>query len=285
MSRLRQMSVFAHIVHEGSISGAADKLALSKSVVSQHLKSLESELGAVLLKRTTRRQTLTELGKSFYQECQKINTIADQAWEAVSGAQEQVQGVIRITAPNALMDLVVSPIIADLMLRYPKLQPELVSDDECVNLMERNIDLAIRVGHSSDSSLKQRRVGSFRDVLCSKHAVSKADIEHLPYIANQWQGNTVEHVFNAEQGDTFTLRKQPKCRVNSLHSCLSLIKSGAGIGLIPDFYYENVKPSVVQLLPDMFLPENPVFALTPFQENPPKSVSLFIDEIRKRLAS
>ena len=278
------MSVFAHIVDEGSISGAADKLALSKSVVSQHLKALEKELGAVLLKRTTRRQVLTTIGKTFYLECQKLNSIAESAWNHASGAQQEPQGKIRITAPNALMDFVVSPVLASLMLQYPKLKPELISDDECVNLMEHDIDLAIRVGHSESSNLKQKRIGSFRDVLCGQSHATQTEIEQLPYIANRWQGKTIEHTFLSDLGEAFTLKKEVNCRVNSIHSCMSLIKSGAGIGLIPDFYYESEQEEVVRLLPKMKLPENPVFALTPFQESPPLSVTLCIKEIKKRLA-
>lgn len=284
MNKLRQMSIFAHIVEEGSISGAADKLELSKSVVSQHLKSLELELGAVLLKRTTRRQNLTEVGKTFYLECQKLNTIAELAWSKASGAQIEPQGKIRITAPNAIMDLVVLPVLADLMLQYPKLQPELLSEDEYVNLMEHDIDLAIRVGHSENSNLKQRRIGSFRDVLCGKNEASEDEIERLPYIANRWQGRSIEHAFTSIQGERFTLKTEAKCRVNSIHSCLTLIKSGAGIGLIPDFYFESVKDEVVRLLPDMYMPKNPVFALMPYHENPPISVSVCIEEIGKKLS-
>lgn len=283
MNKLRQMSIFARIVEEGSISSAADKLELSKSVVSQHLKSLELELGAVLLKRTTRRQNLTEVGKAFYLECQKLNSIAELAWNRASGAQIEPQGKIRITAPNAIMELVILPVIAKLMQQYPKLRPELLSEDEYVNLMEHDIDLAIRVGHSDNSNLKQRRIGSFRDVLCGKSETSKGEIERLPYIANRWQGKVIEHAFTSTQGESFTLIREAKCRVNSVHSCFSLIKSGAGIGLIPDFYYESVKDEVVRLLPDMQLPRNPVFALTPYHETPPIAISLCIDEIEKNL--
>lgn len=283
MNKLRQMSIFAHIVDEGSISAAADKLSLSKSVVSQHLKSLETDLGTVLLKRTTRRQLLTEVGKAFYHECQKLNAIADFAWKKVGDSQLEPQGKIRITAPNVLMDSIISPIIAKLMVKYPKLKPELISDDQYVDLMEQDIDLAIRVGYSKDSNLKQRRVGGFRDILCGNKPLSKEEILALPYIANQWQGHSIEHIFTSDNGDTFTLRKDVGCRVNSFYSCFSMISAGAGIGLIPDFYLEQKIQTVIELLPGMRLPENPVFALTPYHDSLPISVSLCIEEIRKRL--
>ena len=102
MSRLRQMSVFAHIIEAGSITAAADSLKISKSVVSQHLKSLETELGVPLLKRTTRRQTLTAAGERFYEQCRRLNDVADTAWTEAQETLQEPQGKVRITAPNAL---------------------------------------------------------------------------------------------------------------------------------------------------------------------------------------
>ena len=166
MNRLRQMSVFAHIVEAGSITAAAESLQLSKSVVSQHLKSLETDIGVALLKRTTRRQTLTTAGEKFYEQCRKLNDVANSAWTEAQDSLREPQGKVRITAPNALMGALVAPAIGELLSRYPKLEPELISSDSQLNLFEDNIDLAIRVGRSPQSNVKQRRIGEFRDVLC-----------------------------------------------------------------------------------------------------------------------
>lgn len=92
MNRLRQMAIFAHVVETGSVSAAADKLNVSKSVVSQHLKTLENELGMVLMKRTTRRQTLTDVGEQFYLKCKELNSIAESAWDIASDYQTEPQG-------------------------------------------------------------------------------------------------------------------------------------------------------------------------------------------------
>ncbi len=283
MNHLRQMSLFAYVVEAGSISGAAEKLNLSKSVVSQHLKALEKELGTVLIKRTTRRQILTNIGEQFYFDCQKINAIANSAWDSALLSQAEPQGRIRITAPHALMDVLISPIMAELMLKYPKLKPELISDDQYVNLIDRDIDLAIRVGFSEDSSLKQKRIGVFRDVLCGATYIQDNNIEQQPYIANQWQGKMIKHRFKSNQGEVYQLQKQASCLTNSLHSCISLISAGAGIGIIPDFYFKQFKGKLKRLLPSMNLPENPVFALTPFYENPPPAVILCIEAINNQL--
>lgn len=95
MHKLRQMSIFAHIVEQGSVSAAALKLDLSKSVVSQHLKRLEEELGASLLKRTTRRQVLTPMGERFYLSCKDLNNLADSAWESAQSELEDLKGALK----------------------------------------------------------------------------------------------------------------------------------------------------------------------------------------------
>ncbi|WP_318498189.1 LysR family transcriptional regulator [Photobacterium leiognathi] len=288
MNKLRQMSIFAHIVEEGSVSAAANKLDLSKSVVSQHLKTLEQELGITLLKRTTRRHTLTQAGEAFYQSCREINTIADIAWDQAQEMQTEPQGRLCITAPNALMDTLVSSVIADLMKQYPKLKPELISDDQHVNLMKYDIDLAIRVGQSQDSNLKQKRLGEFKDVLCGSAQLNATDIHQLPYIANQWQGKHIKHIFTATNGETMIYETEAHCTTNSFHSCVALIKAGAGIGIIPDFYLSQISShqenTIVPLPLNMSLSSNTIYALSPFNKSAPLAVTLCIAALEKQLA-
>ncbi|MFA0439569.1 transcriptional regulator [Vibrio sp. 10N.286.49.C2] len=284
MNQLRQMSVFAHIVEAGSISGAADALDLSKSVVSQHLKALELELGLTLLKRTTRRQVLTSAGEHFYHRCKSLNEIANSAWTEAQQRKEVPQGRVRITAPNALMETLITPVIGRLIQQYPLLEPELVSSDDQLDFYEHNIDLAIRVGQSKDSNLKQRRLGEFRDVLCGVPSIlSDTDLVDLNYISNSWQGRKIHHVFRNQQGDEKEYHQEARCLTNSFHSCLSLVKSGAGIGLIPDFYLPFVEPSLVEILPDYQLPPNTIYALNPFVQHVPMSVNVCIKAIEEQL--
>lgn len=284
MNKLRQMSIFAHIVEQGSVSAAAEKLGLSKSVVSQHLKKLEQELGSALLKRTTRRQTLTPMGERFYLSCKDLNSLADSAWEVAQAEQGEPQGRIRITAPNALMDVLVAPVIAELMKTYPKLQPELLSDDKRLDFMNNDIDLAIRVGSSPDSTLKQKRLGAFRDQLCGVVEMQNRQVNELPYIANAWQGKHIEHYFLSDTVENISLHKQASCVTNSIHSCVALIKAGAGIGVLPDFYLKQMELELVNLMPNHQLPMNTVYALNPYTHHTPPSVSLCIRSLEERLS-
>lgn len=283
MNRLRHMAVFAHIVECGSISAAAEQLALSKSVVSQHLKSLETALGVTLLKRTTRRQSLTGAGQQFYQQCQQLNQLADHAWQQALDSQQAPRGPITITAPHALMSTVVVPAIAGLLERWPALEPQLRADDVQLDLMEENIDLAIRVGSSTSSRYRQRRIGEFRDVLCG-NAVAIRDLSPR-YIANQWQGQQIEHRLRAadsEQEQLFEAR--PGIRADSILSCQALLEAGAGIGILPDFIF-NQNTALQEYMPGYQLPPNPIYVLHPYSGALPFAVETAISAIEQQLAT
>lgn len=301
MIRLRQMSVFAHIVETGSITAASELLVLSKSVVSQHLKSLENELGIVLLKRTTRKQTLTAAGKKFYQQCKILNQVANDAWQDAQQSKAIPQGKIRITAPNALMETLVTPAISQLLPQYPLLKPELISHDHHLSLMSEDIDLAIRVGQSKESTLKQKRIGEFRDILCGKaEYIESKPWQNLAYIANTWQGNDICHQFQSKvkpaPHSTTQIDNQveqtngeliyvtsPHCITNSFYTCLALIKSSSGIGIIPDFHLKSLSSELVEVFPEHQLPSNAIYALHPFGNQTPLSVKVCLQAIINQL--
>lgn len=288
MNQLRHMAVFAFIVETGSITAAAESLQLSKSVVSQHLKSLEKSLGVTLLKRTTRRQVLTSAGQDFYQHCKTLNQVANQAWQQAQQSIEIPKGVVRITAPHALMETLIAPAIAELMKVYPLLMPELISSDLRHDLMADNIDLAIRVGQSADSNIRQRRIGEFRDVLCaSKELLSQGDIQDAAYIANSWQERNIHHEFTAiknKRKKAIVFETEARCITNSFNTCFTLIESGAGIGLIPEFKLGNTSSHLSPVYADYQLPLNPVYALHTFENQLPLSVSVCLKAIEQKLA-
>lgn len=291
MHKVRHMTIFAQIVESGSITAAAEQLGLSKSVVSQHLKQLENELGTLLLKRSTRRQQLTPVGGVFFEQCQALTKIAGEAWREAQDATNRPSGKVRITAPNALMDNVVAPAIASLTTEFPELQPELLSSDERIDILQNNIDLAFRVGRSPTSNLKQQRIGQFRDVLCCSKQLSQppsADAELMPYIANQWQGREISHEFSAKvvsnQATKPIFSTKPSITANSLYTCVALLRSGAGVAIIPDFMFRQFSNELIEVFPDWQLPENPVFALHPFAQYLPLAVRMCLQGVARRFA-
>jgi DNA-binding transcriptional LysR family regulator len=109
-------------------------------------------------------------------------------------------------------------------------------------------------------------------------------IDELPYIANVWQGRHIEHSFTSDFEAAVGFSKQASCVTNSIHSCLALIKAGAGIGVLPDFYLKQMEPDLVNLMPNHQLPMNTVYALNPYTHHTPPSVSLCIHSLEERLS-
>ncbi|REL25495.1 LysR family transcriptional regulator [Thalassotalea euphylliae] len=285
MKMLRNMSIFAQIVEAGSITEAAAALDLSKSVVSQHLSALESELGVLLIKRSTRKHTLTSAGRAFYQSCQEINRLSDFAWQQAQDATNVPKGKVTITAPNALMDAVIAPAIGKLVHQYPQLQPQLISADSQLDLMTDNIDLAIRVGESPVSNIKQRRIGEFRDVLCgTQRLLAKTEATQASYIANTWQPQHITHELHDSEGNQISYQATAQCRANSFYACLALIKQGAGIGLVPDFHFCQLKPLLVEAFPSFSMTSNRVYALHTYDNYLPASISVCINAIEEQFS-
>jgi DNA-binding transcriptional LysR family regulator len=284
MKKLRHMQIFTQIAESGSITRAAESLQLSKSVVSQHLKTLELELGVLLIKRSTRKHSLTSAGIDFYESCKEINKMTNMAWQRAQESIEIPKGYIKITAPNAFMDVVIAPAIGRVLKSYPLLEPELVSSDKQLDLMKDNIDLAIRVGNSQVSNIKQRRIGEFRDILCgSTDLVKNNNADTALYIANKWQDKDISHHFRDTEGNELLYQAKAQCRSNSFYSCLELIKEGAGIGLVPDFQFNKTSPALCEVFPQFKLPKNPVYALYPYGNHLPSSLKVCITAIENHL--
>ncbi|MGF1766790.1 LysR family transcriptional regulator [Enterovibrio makurazakiensis] len=282
MNKLKQMTLFMHVVETGSITNAADKLDTSKSVVSQALKQLELDLDTTLLTRTTRRQSLTQSGEHFYQYCCEMHRVAEHAWEEMKVQQTIPKGKITLTAPNALMSSLVVPALLTAYADYPDVELNLINDDNQLDLMENNIDLAIRAGRSLPSNNKQRRIGEFRDVLCCAKD-SDFSLDNAPYIAHQWQPKTVSHeLYNPLTHETRSLTFSPRHRTNAMQTTLALIESGYGLGILPNFTV-STNPKLKPVLPDFQMPRVNVYALHPFHGTVPIGVKMAIDAIESAL--
>lgn len=161
---LNEMAVFAVVAELGSFTKAASKLAMPKSSVSRHISQLEERIGERLLNRTTRQIRLTEIGKLYFSHCRRIVEEAESAELVLASLQMEPAGRLRISAPLAFGAPLLQGVFNDFLDRYPKIKMELILDNRNVDLIEEEIDIAIRVGPLQDSSLVGRRLGG--TVLC-----------------------------------------------------------------------------------------------------------------------
>ncbi|AXI04013.1 LysR family transcriptional regulator [Aquirhabdus parva] len=296
---IRHMLYFVEIVEAGSISGAAARLGTSKSVVSLHLKTLESELGLTLLTRSTRQQSLTSTGQQFYKRCREMHDVLSQAWQEARDHQQLALGTLRISAPHALIGPIVAPAIGDLVSEHEGITPFLMGNDNRANLIEDKIDLAIRVGKMPSSEYKQKKIGGFNDVLCAspeylkKHNISPEQMlaahlsmQKVDYVANSWQGTQITHALKHKQTqEVVKLSFTANRNCNSLLAVVAMVRAGCGFAFIPDFVFHPYEQSgeLVQVFPDYVCEYAPVYAVYAYKGQPPTLVRLAIDAIKKKL--
>ncbi|WP_298439408.1 LysR family transcriptional regulator [uncultured Ferrimonas sp.] len=284
---LRQMMLFQALVERGSITAAAEQLQLSKSVLSQHLKQLETALGVQLLQRTTRRQNLTPAGQAFYQRCCDIQQQAQAAWQDAQQQQQQLSGSVRLTAPQALIEPIVQQVLAPLLQAHPQLQPQVIAADERLGIVDQQLDVAVRVGALADSSMKQRRIGQFRELLVAspaylqqRPAVSESAASTHHYIANAWQGRLVQHQLWHQDHDTqLTLKFSPSRLANNLSTVVALATAGAGLAYLPEFVLAQ-QPQLQPALAGYFGKPVPVYALHAYQQ-PPARVAALLQQLQQ----
>jgi DNA-binding transcriptional LysR family regulator len=167
MKNITDMTIFITIVQEGSITQAAKRLGLSLAVCSKRLLNLEARLKIKLLHRTTRRQELTDEGTVYFEHCLHINKEIESVEENLADMQKTVQGVLRVTVPASFGRKHISPIVAQFIKRYPKIKLQLMMTDQLIDIIENRIDIAVRVGPLTDSSLIAVLLANNRRVLCA----------------------------------------------------------------------------------------------------------------------
>jgi DNA-binding transcriptional LysR family regulator len=177
LDKLAAMRAFVAIVDRGSLTSAAETLEKSLPTVVRTLAALEESLGVRLLRRTTRRMALTEEGRAYLDRCRRILADIEEAEQAVTRHGAEPQGEIRATAPVLFGQLHVAPAVRAFVQRYERTQVDLVLLDRVVNLIEEGIDVAIRIGPLSDSSMIAVTVGQVRRVVCASPALLEREGE------------------------------------------------------------------------------------------------------------
>jgi len=157
-----EMGVFVRVVEGESFSAAARNMKLTPSAVSKLIGRLEDRLGARLLNRTTRRVSLTEEGHAFYQRCVPILSAIEEAERAVTELHAEPRGLLKINSSTAFGQYYIEPLIPQFLSRHQDLRIQLILSDSLVNLVEEEVDVAIRIADMPDSSLIARKLAPAR---------------------------------------------------------------------------------------------------------------------------
>ena len=170
MDTLLSMQVFVAVVDQGSLTAAATSFSLSQPMVGKHIRHLEQRVGARLLVRTTRRQSLTEIGQLYYDQCRQILEQVRQAEAGTDALRLAPRGTLRINAPVSFGSMMLAPALTDFLALYPEMRAVLTLNDRVIDLVDEGHDVAVRVGALADSGLVARALRPYGMLICASPA-------------------------------------------------------------------------------------------------------------------
>ena len=168
MDRLTSLTAFVRVVDSGGFSAAGRRLNMSTTMVSNHVQALEDRLGARLLNRTTRKVSLTEVGRAYYDRCIQILADIEQADDIAGALQSTPRGTLRIYTATHIVQFV-SPVVAEFLALYPDVKVDLTMGERAIDMIDEGFDIAVRLTPPPDSSLIVRSLATWRHVLCCSH--------------------------------------------------------------------------------------------------------------------
>jgi DNA-binding transcriptional LysR family regulator len=291
---LNDTLVFLKVVEAGSFIAAARALRLPKTTVSRKVQNLELRLGAQLLHRTTRKLGLTEAGYVYYENCQRIARELEEAESAVAQLQGGPRGWLRITAPYSLGIERIAPLLREFRSRHPELKVEMLLSNESLDLIDRELDVALRIGDLPDSGLIARplarlRTGVFASpAYIERHGEPRHPDELIGHHALGMQKMSRNGQYYWPLGDGTTMaeyRIDPILVANDPAGLRSALLAGEGLMLASDIMVKSYAEGgcVRRVLPEWSGPEVPLSAVFPRGRVISPKVRAFVDFMVERL--
>ena len=287
MDTLTRMRAFIDVVEAEGFSAAARKIGRSKALLSKYVRELEDELGALLLNRTTRQFSLTEVGHTYYRRASEIVREIDSLADTVRDSSGDVRGRIRLTAPRTFSDAPIGQSLIDFSREHPDVVLDINLDDRFVDLVEEGYDLAIRITRLEDSSMIARRLAPFSLKICgSPDLVARLgrpekpqDLARMPCIIDtngRWLSNWP---FMRENGEMFSVPVSGPLEANSPLTTRAAAVAGLGFATLPDFI---AKPALedgrlVSVLDGWTPRGGGIFAVYPHRRYLPVKIRVFVD--------
>lgn len=294
MDQLHAMRVFVKAVDEGSLSGAGRRLGRSPAAVSRAIAFLEAHVGAQLLHRTTRTLKLSEAGERYAAACRRVLADLEEADLHAAGEGAAPRGLLMITGPVVSGARVLRPILDDFLDEYPAVKAKLLLLDRQVHLVEEGLDVALRIAHLPDSSLKAIRVGEVRRVVCaapsylaSRPPITRlADLSMHPCIAMTVFGQEAWTFHSAtDRAGPQSIHIAPRLAVNTVEAAVASAVEGRGVTRVFSYQVadELREGRLVEVLPGADTSTSPVHLLTPEGRLSVPKVRAFVDFAVPRL--
>ena len=289
--QLKSMVVFAQVVQQGSLTGAAKHIGLSRAVVSYHIKKLETQLGVKLLNRSTRSIALTEAGLGYYERCRIIAEQAETANRQIENLKNEPVGLLKITCPVNIGLQTIVPALNEFKQRYPKIELDVMLTDEVVNILQEGIDLAIRGAPLSDSGLQASKLSTLQTVLCgsplylNKHGrpTKPSELDQHDWVIYKLTSGVLE----LTQGSrSYSVKVNGSISTNNAAARTAFIEGGHGLGRIPTYdALPKIKNGTLEaVLEDYQLANIEVYGVFPPGTTGSKKLRLLIDFLKDYFA-
>lgn len=294
MRDLNAIGFFVRVAELGSFTAAAHALGIPKSTVSRRVAQLEEHLGARLLQRTTRRLTLTDLGRVYLSHCQAILAAAESADAVVQQAQGEPGGKVVVTCPTSLAQTLLARALPEFMARFPKVTVDLDATNRRVDVVADGVDMAIRVRPTlEDSSLVLRSFAlSHVVVVASPALVAQHGEPDHPLALAQWPSLSMRFAdnrhrlrFAGRDGDEVVIELEPRLTTDDMWVLADAAAAGIGFVALPGFVcHRQLEAGQLRvLLPRWSLPAGQIHAVYPYRRGLLPAVRHFVDFLAERL--
>ncbi|OCC02560.1 LysR family transcriptional regulator [Labrys sp. WJW] len=287
---LNRLAFFTAVIETGSFTAAGERLGVAKAVVSHQVGKLEEELGVTLILRTTRRLQATEAGRAFYDRAALILREAESAFGEISRNAAEPTGTLTLAAQIDYGGAVVAPAIAAFRERYPHMRVEVAFDDTVVDLVDAQVDVAVRVGWLTDSSNQAQRLGTFQQhLVCSAALAARLPVDldpkglaGLPFVANHALRTPTRWLFSRGEWERETVEVTAVVDADKTPTSYAMVLAGAGLSVFPDFLVAGdiAAGRLVRLLADWTLPAGGIHVVYPAARFRPAKVRLFVEILK-----
>lgn len=290
--RFAEISAFVATVRHQSFALAAQAMTLSSSAVSRRVSALEARLGVRLLTRSTRSLRLTEAGERYYADCRRLLAEMEAADQALRDAAGTVSGRLKLALPVSYGHLHVLPLLPRFMQQYPELELDISLSDRYVNIVEEDVDLAVRIGKLEDSTLVAKRLRPDVRRICAtpaylaEHGTPTTPAELSQHRVLQFSLSPAGDVWQlTRRGKTEAVKVKPRLWVDSAQMTHAAVLAGLGIAIVPAFLAgaDIAEGRLQVILPEWRFPQTGIWAVYAGGRHPPLKVKKLIAYLEQQL--
>jgi DNA-binding transcriptional LysR family regulator len=280
------LAVFGAVARSGSFTAAGRELGVSKSVVSDQVRTLEERCGVRLIERSTRRLKLTQVGEGILSIASRVAAAGRDIDSILEEHRDAPVGMLRIATTHDLSERFVAPTVARLARLHPQLRADIVSDDGPADLIKGGFDLAVRLGAPLDSQLVMRKLGAFDEALYASpaladtfsHVTRPRDLAGAPWVRHSLLPKLDVWTFRGPRRDVDEIGVTVRAQANTGDGVRALLLGGAGFGVLPTYQatHDVRRGALVRVCPEWIWRGVTLYAVFPSAKRQPKRVELML---------